>query len=168
MSTAPDINQLLLDAFTKAADGRAFTLPGPQKLYGHHGDGGTKPGKQPGKTVTFNGGTDLLFKGVRTGVRSPFIFEFEQMDSDEWPVIDIESKKVEQALPKLAGYLYGVIVEAGGFADEDTSGWQLQNYIARFGSAILDKIEADEAAAAAEAAVVQSERYKENDDWGQW
>ncbi|MBY0260948.1 MAG: hypothetical protein K2Q20_01295, partial [Phycisphaerales bacterium] len=98
--------------------------------------------------------------------RSPFIFEFEQMDSNEWPVIDIESKKVEQLLPKLAGYLYGEIAKAGGFDDEDTSGWSLHSYLVAFKERALSNLERLEVERAAEAAVVQSERYADNDEWG--
>lgn len=161
-TTGTDLDQALFDVLVKAADGRSFMLPGPSKLYCHQGEGGG------GKTVPVNGGTDLIFKGVRLGSRSPFIFEFEQMDSDEWPVIDIESKKVEQILPKLAGHLYGVIAKAGGFADEDTSGWSLHSYFVAFKERYLAEAERIEAERAAEALVEQSERYADNDAWGTW
>ncbi|AMB48354.1 hypothetical protein [Methylobacterium sp. AMS5] len=152
----------VLAILQKAATGEAHMLPGPTKLYAHFGEGSTKSGK----TVPFNGGTDLLFKSARRGKRDPYILEFELMDSDEWPVIDIPLKNVDRFLPKLAVSLSQVCAKAGGFEDADTAGWQLSSYVDYLAVQTLDRLKREETEREAEALVEQSERYADNDAWG--
>lgn len=159
----PDPNELILEALKKAAAGQAFTLSGPTKLFVHDG-------QEQGKQVAINGGTDLLFKGVRAGKRSPFIFEFEPFEpmGGDQTVIDLELKKVEQILPRFAGFLYGVLARAADFEDEDTSGWLLPSYLDYARTRIVEKAAQEEAEREAEKLVVQSERYSDSEVWGQW
>lgn len=156
--------EAVLATLRKAAESQSFTLPGPVKLFAHHGEDSAKQGK----TVAFNGGIDLLFKGVRRGKRSAYIFEFEQMDSDEWPVIDVQLKDADRYLPKFGMALASVCAKFGEFEDMDTAGWSLTSYVDWFVTTTAERLEREEQERIAEAAVKQSERYADNDAWGQW
>lgn len=59
---------------------------------------------------------ELLFKGMRQGQRSAFLFEFEPVDALEFKQVEFEEKKVFLAMPEFERAL----VSALGFYEDET------------------------------------------------
>lgn len=57
---------------------------------------------------------ELMFKGMRPGARSAFVFEFEPVDCSEFRQVEFEEKKIFDAMP----HFEQALVNALGFYDD--------------------------------------------------
>jgi len=153
--TETNPSQQIIDKVTahlKAVDG-VFTLKAPIMATLLMVDG-----KYKNKNLA--GGTEFLFSGVREGVRSQFIFEFEPVDSQPFKQMELDEKKVFDTFPDLEPML----CHALGYS-EDT-GWPSakRKFVAAAKREIEKAKKEEQAKAEAETAAV----YADDDTWGSW
>lgn len=98
---------------------------------------------------------ELLFKGMREGQRSAFIFEFEPVGATEFKQVEFEERKIFEAMPDFEQTL----VNALGFYDEGLSWAKAKN---KFVSERRAELAAEKEIAKEE----EKARYIEDPEWG--
>ena len=106
------------------------------------------------KNKTIMPETELIFKGMRAGARSNFIFEFEPIEATEYQKVEFAENKMFQAVPTFEAQL----VNALGFYDEMS--WQLAK--AKYVKTLAAE---REVAAELQAAEIKEKNVKDA-DWG--
>jgi hypothetical protein len=106
-----DARQVIIDAVIGALKEKEFTtaVRGPfmtnvMMLDGNYKSKAVQPHEE------------LMFKGIRSGARSAFIFEFEPIGMSEYKQVEFEEKKIFIAMPQFEQTL----VNALGYYDDMT------------------------------------------------